>query len=83
MSSLEEFCYYEGKLGNLFKFLSYNVGDVDDNCLVILRDIYGLYGVYVSNFLEDILEKVLNRMFFVVGKVVVCKIMELRYCCVS
>lgn len=79
MSSSEELCHYEGKSGNSFKPLSHNAGDVDDNCSVIPRDIYGLYGVHVSNLPEDISEKVLNRTFSVVGKVAVCKIMESRY----
>ena len=79
MSSSEELCHYEDKSGNSFKPLSHKAGDVDDNCSVIPRDMYGLYGVHVSNLPEDISEKVLNRTFSVVGNVAVCKIMESRY----
>lgn len=78
MSSSEELFQYEDKSGNSLKPLSQKAGDVDDNCSVIPRDMFGLYGVHVSNLPEDISEKVLNRTFSVVGKVAVCKIMESR-----
>ena len=79
MSTSEELPQYEDKSGNSFKPLSQKAEDVDDNCSVIPRDMYGLYGVHVSNLPEDISEKALNRTFSVVGKVAVCKIMEARY----
>jgi len=78
MSSSEELFQYEDKSGNSFKPLSQKAEDVDDNCSVIPRDMYGLYGVHVSNLPEDISEKELNRTFSVVGKVAVCKLMESR-----
>ena len=78
MSSSEELFQDEDKSANSFKPLSHKTGDVDDNCSVIPRDMHGLYGVHVSNLPEDISENLLNRTFSVVGKVVVCKIMESR-----
>lgn len=78
MSSSEEVFQYEDKSVNSFKSLSHTAGDVNNNCSVIPRDMYGLYGVHVSNLPDGISEKMLNRTFSVVGKVAVCKIMESR-----
>jgi len=78
MSSSEELFQYEEKSDNSFKSVSHKAGDVDNNCSVIPQDMYGLYGVHVSNLPHDISEEALNRTFSVVGKVAVCKIMEPR-----
>ena len=78
MSSSEELFQHEDKSGNSFKPVNHKTGDDDNNCSVIPRDMYGLYGVHVSNLPDDISEKVLNRTFSVVGKVAVCKLLESR-----
>ena len=71
MSSSEELSQYEEKSAKTFKSLNHTAGDS-----VIPRDMYGLYGVHVSNLPDDISEKVLNKTFSAVGRVAVCKIME-------
>ena len=76
MSSSEELYQYEDKSDN--SSVSHKAGDVDNNCSVIPQDMYGLYGVHVSNLPHDISEEALDRTFSVVGKVAVCKLMEAR-----
>lgn len=70
MSSSEELSQYEETSTKTSKSLQHS--DIS----VIPRDMYGLYGVHVSNLPSDISEKLLHKTFSSVGKVAVCKVMD-------
>ncbi|XP_078343177.1 uncharacterized protein LOC144628923 [Oculina patagonica] len=74
MSSSEELSQYEEKSAKTFKSLNETAEENDHS--IIPRDMFGLYGVHVSNLPEDISERVLSKTFSAVGRVAVCKIME-------
>lgn len=74
MSSSDELSQYEDKFAKTFKSL--NPAAEENDHSIIPRDLYGLYGVHVSNLPDGISERVLNKTFSAVGRVAVCKIME-------
>lgn len=73
MSSSEELSQYESKPNKTFKSL--NNKAQDGNRPAIPRDVYGWYGVHVSNFPHGITENELEKTFAVTGRVRVCKLM--------
>lgn len=79
MSSSEELSQYEEKSTSK-KFKSLNNSTRDNNpgvyIPVIPRDMYGLFGVHVSNLPAGISERVLVKAFSSVGPIAVCKILE-------
>ncbi|XP_022779947.1 polycomb protein Scm-like [Stylophora pistillata] len=70
MSSSEELSQYEEPSTKTSKSLQHK--DIS----VIPRDMYGLYGVHVSNLPSGISEELLEKTFSSVGKVAVCKVMD-------
>ena len=76
MSSSEELSQYEETSSKTSKSARHT--SQDNSRSVIPRDMYGLFGVHVSNLPANISEKLLNKTFSSVGKVAVCKIMEPR-----
>ena len=77
MSSSEELSQYESKDDKNSK--STNSKTEDGWRPTIPKDMFGLYGVHVSNLPSGISDSSLEKAFSVVGHVKICKIMEKKH----
>lgn len=73
MSSSEELSQYDNQESKTFK--SVNSKTEDGTRPSIERDMFGLFGVHVSNLPSGITEASLEKTFSVVGRVQVCKLL--------